>query len=117
MTNFGTIVRFYDGKGYGFISPDEGEPDETGRIPDIFMHAAELVEGDEAQLQPGVRVGYEVARAHKGPKAVKIVLLAGDGVEATPQPLIGALQDDVEALVDKHVRALVDELGQLLGGW
>ncbi len=117
MNYFGIIARFYDGKGYGFIAPDEGEPDETGRVPDIFMHATELVEGDEEQLQPGARVCYMVASSHKGPKAVKVRLLAGDEVEATPQPLVGALHDEVYALVDKHVQALVDELGQLLGGW
>lgn len=114
----GTIVRFNATKGYGFIQPDES-------TDDVFMHATELVEGDEEQLGTGTRVAYQVTTSHKGPKAVKIRIITGsyvtehaagytgDHAEVVPEDT-WSLPDEAIAVIDRHVRAMTDELRELL---
>jgi CspA family cold shock protein len=50
----GTIVKYFDEKGFGFIRPDDG-----GR--DVFFHISRLVEGDSTSLAPNRKVAFEVA--------------------------------------------------------
>ncbi len=61
----GTVGRYFDQKGFGFIKPDEGEKD-------LFVHITEIkTEGVQA-LTEGQRVSYEVVDGQKGPKAVNV---------------------------------------------
>jgi len=60
----GVVVRFDAERGFGFITPDEGEVD-------LFVHVS-VVRGGEV-LHPGDRVRYTLRQSDRGPQA--------DGVE------------------------------------
>ncbi|MDG2201614.1 MAG: cold-shock protein [Phycisphaerales bacterium] len=61
----GTIGRYFDQKGFGFIKPDEGEKD-------LFVHITEIKTEGVSTLTEGQRVTYEVVDGQKGPKAVNV---------------------------------------------
>lgn len=55
-------VSWYDGdKGFGFITPESGDPD-------VFVHVRELADG-LLGLDEGDRVAYDVVMSDKGPQA------------------------------------------------
>jgi CspA family cold shock protein len=58
----GTVKWFSDEKGYGFISPDEGDKD-------IFVHHTSIAGNDYKTLEEGARVTYEATQGRKGLQA------------------------------------------------
>lgn len=62
----GTVQRWLDGRGYGFIKPDEGEED-------IFVHHSEL-RGAYA-LREGQRVEFDVQRTDRGLRAINVRII------------------------------------------
>ena len=58
----GTVKWFNDGKGYGFIAPDDGSKD-------LFVHHSEIKVSGYASLDEGDKVEYEVGQGQKGPCA------------------------------------------------
>ena len=72
----GTVKWFNSQKGYGFITPDEGEGD-------VFVHFSSIqVEGDAFRtLNEGDEVEFEVEQSEKGPQAVSVVV-----TKAAPKP-------------------------------
>lgn len=58
----GTVKFFDPEKGFGFISPEEGN--------DVFVHISALPEGTE--LQEGDEVTFDVEQGDRGPKAVNV---------------------------------------------
>ena len=66
----GTVKTVTD-RGFGFIKLDDAEK------KDIFYHESSL-EGDLAvrKLQVGDKVTFEIEQSEKGPRAVKIALVA-----------------------------------------
>ena len=62
----GTVKRWIDGRGYGFIEPDEGGDD-------IFVHNTDL--DGTYMLKPGQKVEFDVENTPKGPRArtVKVI--------------------------------------------
>lgn len=63
----GTVKWFNAGKGFGFITPDDGGKD-------LFVHYSEIqASGDYATLNEGQKVEYEVGEGQKGPCANKVV--------------------------------------------
>jgi len=60
--NNGTVKFFNDGKGYGFITPDDGGKD-------VFVHINGLNGGS---ITEGDKVSYEVEEGRKGLNAVNV---------------------------------------------
>lgn len=60
----GTVKWFSDSKGYGFITPENGE--------DIFVHYSEIVGDGFRSLAEGTKVQFEVVDGPKGKKASNV---------------------------------------------
>lgn len=60
----GLVKWFSPGKGYGFVTRDDGE--------DLFLHYSGLAPGQERRLYPGDRVEFDEADGEKGLKAVNV---------------------------------------------
>lgn len=66
----GSIVTYFEAKGFGFLRPDDG-----GR--DVFFHVSRLADGGDATtLKPGTRVLYELGMDRTGKLAASSVRLA-----------------------------------------
>jgi CspA family cold shock protein len=61
----GTVKWFSDDKGFGFITPDEGDRD-------LFVHHSGIQMDGYRSLAEGLRVSYEEEQGDKGPKAVNV---------------------------------------------
>ncbi|MGV3556529.1 cold-shock protein [Larkinella arboricola] len=59
----GTVKFFNEGKGFGFIKPDDGGED-------IFVHVSGLID----QIQENDKVKFNVERGKKGLNAVSVEL-------------------------------------------
>jgi len=63
----GTVKWFDAGKGFGFISPEDGSKD-------VFVHHSSIKsENSYASLNEGQSVSFEVEQGPKGPAAVNVV--------------------------------------------
>lgn len=62
----GSVVTYFEEKGFGFLRPDGG-----GR--DIFFHISRLNEGQASDLVPGTRVIYELGMDRTGKMAASSV--------------------------------------------
>jgi CspA family cold shock protein len=65
----GTVKWFSDDKGFGFITPDEGDRD-------LFVHHTGIEMEGYRSLSEGLRVSYEEEQGDKGPKAVNVQKLS-----------------------------------------
>ena len=61
----GTVKWFSDDKGFGFITPDEGDND-------LFVHHSGIIGEGRRTLVEGAKVSYEEEQGDKGPKAVNV---------------------------------------------
>ena len=61
----GTVKWFNDAKGYGFITPDDGEKD-------LFVHHNEIAGEGYKSLAEGAKVSYEPRQGQKGPEAIQV---------------------------------------------
>jgi len=61
----GTVKWFNDDKGYGFITPDDGDRD-------LFVHHSGINGNGYKSLAEGSKVTYEEEAGDKGPKAVNV---------------------------------------------
>jgi CspA family cold shock protein len=61
----GTVKWFNDEKGYGFITPDEGDRD-------LFVHYSGIDGQGFKSLSENSKVEYEEETGDKGPKAVNV---------------------------------------------
>ena len=64
----GTVKWFSDDKGFGFITPDEGNRD-------LFVHHSGINANGYRSLPEGARVSYEEEQGDMGPKAVNVTRL------------------------------------------
>jgi CspA family cold shock protein len=65
----GSVITYFEAKGYGFLRPDDG-----GR--DIFFHVSRLAEGLATDLRPGARLHYELGMDRTGKMAASSIRLA-----------------------------------------
>jgi cold shock protein len=75
----GTLIRFDDIRGYGFIEPADG-------TEDVFVHANDF--GDSRHMvHSGLLVHFEATQSDRGPKVTSVSLV---GPEATSAPVPAA---------------------------
>ncbi len=66
----GSVVTYFEAKGFGFLRPDDG-----GR--DIFFHVSRLQgDADATALKPGARVIYELGMDRTGKMAASSLRIA-----------------------------------------
>ena len=58
----GSIVKYFEDKGFGFIRPENGGKD-------VFFHISRLTDGQATDLLPGAKILYEVGMDRTGKTA------------------------------------------------
>ncbi|ACX87903.1 MULTISPECIES: RNA chaperone/antiterminator CspA [Pectobacterium] len=63
------LVKWFDaGKGFGFITPDNGSKD-------VFVHFSAIQSNDFKTLDEGQKVEFTIENGQKGPSAGNVVAL------------------------------------------
>jgi CspA family cold shock protein len=65
MRNTGTVKWFNDAKGFGFITPENGDKD-------CFVHYSSISGNGFRSLVEGERVEYDLVDGAKGPAAANV---------------------------------------------
>ena len=71
----GTVKFYNEMKGFGFITPEEGE--------DVFVHSSGIKGG--VTLHEGDSVTFDVEQGEKGPKASNVALAGSEGSEPSSE--------------------------------
>ena len=66
----GTVERFMDDKGFGFIKPDSGGKD-------VFVHHSAIQGSGFRSLPRGARVEFDMLEEGKGPRAENVTVIEG----------------------------------------
>jgi len=66
MRNTGRVKWFNDSKGFGFITPEDGQKD-------CFVHHSAIQGSGFKSLAEGDRVEYDIVEGNKGPAASNVV--------------------------------------------
>ena len=69
MRTTGTVKWFNDAKGFGFITPEDGQKD-------CFVHHSAISGGGFKTLAEGGRVEFDIVQGQKGPAAENVTKLA-----------------------------------------
>lgn len=65
----GTVKWFSNDKGYGFITPDEGDQD-------LFVHHSKIAGDGFKTLAEGAKVSFEPGEGQKGPEATNVEVIS-----------------------------------------
>jgi CspA family cold shock protein len=65
----GTVKWFNDAKGYGFITPEDGEKD-------FFVHHTNIAGSGFKTLVEGAKVEFEPREGAKGPEATNVAVVS-----------------------------------------
>ena len=68
MRTTGRVKWFNDQKGFGFITPDDGQRD-------CFVHHSAIQADGFRTLTEGAKVEFDIVQGTKGPAAEKVVLI------------------------------------------
>jgi CspA family cold shock protein len=63
----GTVKRFNKIKGYGFLTPDEGDNE-------VFVHFSQVEMAGYKELKVGQRIRYDLEKGERGEFAKNVVL-------------------------------------------
>jgi CspA family cold shock protein len=74
----GSVMTYFEEKGFGFLRPDGGGKD-------IFFHISRLHQGDATALVPGAKVAYDLGMDRNGKIAASSVRLLSAEEIAPPQ--------------------------------
>jgi len=69
MSNTGTVKWFNATKGFGFIQPDNGQPD-------VFVHISAVEQAGLRSITEGQKIGYDVVRDARSGKSAAANLQA-----------------------------------------
>lgn len=69
MRQTGRVKWFNDTKGFGFITPEDGNSD-------CFVHHSEIQGAGFRSLAEGDRVEFDIVQGQKGPAASKVTKIA-----------------------------------------
>lgn len=70
MSTTGRVKWFNDSKGFGFITPEDGQKD-------CFVHHSAISGSGFKSLAEGDRVEFEIVQGKKGPAAENVKKIAG----------------------------------------
>lgn len=64
----GTVKWFNSSKGFGFITPENGD--------DVFVHFSAITGDGYKSLDEGDEVEFEITQGQKGPQAVNVTKIS-----------------------------------------
>jgi CspA family cold shock protein len=103
----GKVVRFDEGRGYGFIAPDGGGED-------VFVHTSELTDRGAA-VACGTRVQFNIVDGGRGPKAYDVEVIESAPAPARPEDE-GCEVFSEREFTAKTTELLLTAVPQLTGG-
>lgn len=75
----GSVMTYFEDKGFGFLRPDGGGKD-------IFFHISRLHQGQATELVPGAKISFDLGMDRNGKIAASSVRLLPPPGETAPEP-------------------------------